>query len=288
MSKSIKDLILSSYEELEDRYNHRTQLAGLSTGFYDLDMITDGIKKSELTVIAGRPSVGKTALALNICNTMAKAKVPCFFISYEMRDKIIAQRLLSQEAEVDSQRMRTGMMMAQHWETFTIARNKLGDENIEISGQCQCNFEKLSEEIRKFIKENPDGVIFIDYFQLIKLTGIEDRYVELSYIACSLKHLATELNIPIILMSQVLRKCEDRYDKRPELSEMFECDSLSCHADNVILLYRDEMYDKENTDNKGKAELIVAKNKNGPVGTVEVLFQRNITKFKNITRTNEF
>lgn len=288
MSKSIKDLVLTTCESFSYKYEHRDEPEGLFTGFYDLDTITNGLHKSELTVIAGRPAIGKTSLALNICGSLVKANTPCLFISYEMNDKKLTERLLCQEAVVDKVRLKTGNMTAKDWERFTDAMNLFGELHLEIIGSCQFDIAELTDEIKRFHEQNPDGVVFIDYFQLIKLKGEQDRYVELSSIACTIKHLAMELDIPIILMSQVSRKCEDGFDKRPELGDMFECDSLSCHADNVIFIYRDEMYNRENTENKGKAELIFAKHRNGPIGTIDLLFQASITKFKNITKTNVF
>ena len=288
MTKTLKDLIENIYEEFEYKYNHREESLGYPMGFYDLDIMTDGLKKAELTVIAGRPASGKTSLALNICSSVAKSNIPICFITYEITNKALVQRLLYQEAEVDSQRMRTGNMQAKDWKKLTNAMSLVHDSSIQIEGQCQFDFENLSESIRHFVSENSNGVVIIDYFQLIKLPEKEERYVELSSLACSLKRLAMELNIPIILLSQVSKKCEDGSDKRPELSDIAECDALAWHADNVYFIYRDEQYYRDDTENRCKAEIIIAKQKNGPTGTIDLLFQSNITKFKNITKSSVF
>ena len=292
-----KDMIYSFYEKVEQNYNEKAFCNGMSTGFYDLDAITGGLHPSELTVIAGRHSMGKTALAINLTNNLALENKPILYISYEMGQYFLASRLLSSYAEVDSTRIHHGCMQAKDWEKLAVAISELSGfvdkELLNVISGCNLNWNELFDEIRFFAKNHSDGIVIIDYFQLIKLMGESDRIVELSILAGAFKRLAIELDIPIILLSQVVKKTRDLCDKRPALEDLAECDALAQHADNVIFIYRNDYYQKEDDDFdpklniKGEAEIIIAKQKNGPIGTIKLLFQPNITKFKNPVKSDD-
>ncbi len=289
---AVKDLVLTSYEQIEYRYNHRDELIGVPTGFYDLDMMTSGLQKSDLIILAARPSMGKTALALNIAqNVGLKAHKPVAIFSLEMPKEQLVQRMLCSEAEVDSQRLKTGMMQAKDWEKLTTTMNLFADAPIFIDDCAGATVMDLRAKCRRLAMEEKElGLIVIDYLQLMEGTSgsADDRNQQISGISRGLKALARELSVPIIALSQLSRAVESRSDKKPMLSDLRESGAIEQDADLVMFIYRDEYYNKEDTDNRGKAELILAKHRNGPVGSVELLFQSNITKFKNITKTNVF
>ncbi len=289
---AVKDLVLTSYEQIEYRYNHRDELIGVPTGFYDLDMMTSGLQKSDLIILAARPSMGKTALALNIAqNVGLKAHKPVAIFSLEMPKEQLVQRMLCSEAEVDSQRLKTGMMQAKDWEKLTTTMNLFADAPIFIDDCAGATVMDLRAKCRRLAMEEKElGLIVIDYLQLMEGTSgsPDDRNQQISGISRGLKALARELSVPIIALSQLSRAVESRSDKKPMLSDLRESGAIEQDADLVMFIYRDEYYNKEDTDNRGKAELILAKHRNGPVGSVELLFQSNITKFKNITKTNVF
>ncbi len=292
-----KDMIYTFYVNVEQNYHEKACCYGTPTGFHDLDALTGGLHPSELTVIAGRQSMGKTAFAINMTNNLVSQNTPVLYISYEMSQYFLASRLLSSYAEVDSHRLYNGRMQAKDWEKLAIAMSEItkaiDNGMFGVLPRCNLNWKELFDEIRFFANNHPECVVIIDYFQLIKLTGESDRIVELSILAGAFKRLATELNISIVLLSQVVKKPRDLSEKRPSLEDLAECDALAQHADNVIFIYRDDYY--QNVDSeielkstiKGGAEIIIAKQKNGPVGTIKLLFQNNITKFKNSIRTDD-
>lgn len=294
------NLILALYEKLEERYENKATTYGFQTGFYEFDTLTGGLHNSELTVIAGRHSMGKSAFAVNVLNNLTlKVKVPTLFVSYEMNKYTLATRMFAAEAEIESYRINTGNLKSKDWEKCATLMTEFNDrinENIlKVIPSCILNYKELFDEIRFFARENNECVVIIDYFQLIKLLEKEDRITELSYLAAAFKRLAIELDIPIILLSQVSKKCEERTDKRPRLSDLSECDALAQHADNIIFLYRDNYYrDRTEEDeilsasNKGEAEMIIAKQKNGAIGTVKLLFCPSIWKFKNPIKADMF
>lgn len=284
-----KEMILSFYEKIEQNYNQKSFCDGISTGFSDLDLITGGLHSSELTVIGGRPSMGKTALALNIMSNLISQSIPVLYVSYEMSHNFLASRLLSSYTEIDNKKLQHGYMNAKDWEKLAIAMDKFSNfadkELLHILPSCNLNWKELFDEIKFFANNNSNGIVIIDYFQLIKLVGDIDRIVELSILAGAFKRLATSLDIPIVLLSQVVKKSRDLKEKRPCLEDLAECDALAQHADNVILIYREDYYQNEDDIElksiiKGESEIIVAKQKNGPVGTIKLLFQANISKFK--------
>ena len=294
----IKDLVYDTYAEIEERYNNKGQLTGVPTSFYDLDTMMNGLQKSDLIILAARPAMGKTAFALNIAQNVAlKANTPVAIFSLEMSKKQLVQRLLCAEAEVDTQRLKTGNMQAKDWEKLANAMSNFSEAPIYIDDTAGCTITDLRAKCRRLaMAEKNLGLIVIDYLQLIEGTGREDRMQQISSISRGLKILAKELNVPIIALSQLSRAVESRTDKRPMLSDLRESGSIEQDADIVMFIYRDEYYKNANDDeeqaekaaNKGEAEIIIAKHRNGPVGTVKLLFQGSITKFKNPIKTDVF
>ena len=294
----IKDLVYDSYAKIEERYNNKDKLTGTPTAFYDLDTYTNGLQKSDLIILAARPAMGKTSFALNIAQNVAlKAKIPVAIFSLEMSKEQLVQRLLCAEAEVDTQRLKTGNMQAKDWEKLAVAMDSFSQAPIYIDDTAGVTITDLRAKCRRLaMAEKNLGLIVIDYLQLIEGTGREDRMQQISSISRGLKILAKELNVPIIALSQLSRAVESRTDKRPMLSDLRESGSIEQDADIVMFIYRDEYYKSANDEeemaekatNKGEAEIIIAKHRNGPVGTVKLLFQSNITKFKNPIKTDVF
>ena len=288
---SVKDLVLTSYEQISYRYEHRDELLGVPTGFYDLDAMTSGLQKSDLIILAARPSMGKTAFALNIAqNVGLKAKKPVAIFSLEMPKEQLVQRMLCSEAEVDSQKLKTGNMQAKDWEKLTTAMNYFADAPIFIDDCAGASVMDIRAKCRRLAMEQKElGLVVIDYLQLMEGTGNgDDRNQQISSISRGLKGLARELGVPVIALSQLSRAVEQRTDKKPMLSDLRESGAIEQDADIVMFIYRDEYYNKEDTENRGKAEVIIAKHRNGAVGSIDLLFQGSITKFKNITKTNVF
>lgn len=286
----VKDLVLTSYEQIEYRYNHRDELSGVQTSFYDLDQMTSGLQKSDLIILAARPSMGKTAFALNLAQNVAlRANKAVAIFSLEMPKSQLVKRMLCSEAEVDTQRLNSGHMQPKDWEKLTTAMNSFADAPIYIDDTGSVSVLDIRAKCRRLAMEEKNlGLIVIDYLQLMEGGSTEDRNQQISAISRGLKTLARELDVPIIALSQLSRAVESRSDKRPMLSDLRDSGAIEQDADIVMFIYRDEYYNKEDTDNRGKAELIVAKHRNGPVGNVELLFQSSITKFKNPTKTNVF
>ncbi len=288
---SVKDLVLTSYEQISYRYEHRDELTGVPTGFYDFDNMTSGLQKSDLIILAARPSMGKTALALNIAQNVAlKARKTVAIFSLEMSKEQLVQRMLCSEAEVDTHKLKTGNMQASDWEKLTTAMNHFADAPLFIDDKPGATVMEVRAKCRRLALEQKEiGLVVIDYLQLMEASGNkEDRTQQISGISRGLKSLARELNVPVIALSQLSRAVESRPDKRPMMSDLRESGAIEQDADIIMFIYRDEYYNKEDTENRGKAEVIVAKHRNGAVGSVDLLFQGSITKFKNVTKTNVF
>ena len=285
----VKDIVLSSYNMIETRYNNRDEIIGTPSGFYDLDNMTAGFQSSDLIIVAARPSMGKTAFCLNIAQEVGiKKKIPVAVFSLEMSKEQLVQRMLCSEAELDSNRLRTGNMQTDDWAKLTRVMGTLGDAPIFIDDSPGISVMEVRAKCRRLSMEHGQlGLVVIDYLQLMEGSnpGKMDRVHEISAISRGLKNLARELKAPIIALSQLSRAVESRQNKRPMLSDLRESGSIEQDADVVIFIYREEYYDPENIEKKGKAEIIVAKQRNGPVGNCDLLFQGNITKFKNPTST---
>ena len=293
----IKDLVMNSYQKMEYRYEHRDELIGLRTDFYELDNMTSGLQKSDLIILAARPSMGKTAFALNIAQNVAiKEKVPVAIFSLEMSKEQLVQRMLCSQAEVDTQRIKTGNMNQKDWDKIVNAMNDFANAPIFIDDTSGCTLTDIRAKCRRLKMEQKDlGLVVIDYLQLMESSGREDRMQQISAISRGLKTLARELDVPVIALSQLSRAVESRTDKRPMLSDLRESGAIEQDADIVMFIYRDEYYKKNDEEaevakaaSKGESEIIIAKHRNGPVGKVDLLFQANITKFKNPIKTDVF
>ena len=293
----VKDLVLDTYQNIEYRYEHKDELLGTRTDFYELDTMTNGLQKSDLIILAARPSMGKTAFALNIAQNVAiKEKVPVAIFSLEMSKQQLMQRMLCSHAEVDTQRLKTGNMQSKDWDKLASAMNDFAEAPIFIDDTSGCTLTDIRAKCRRLKMEQKDlGLIVIDYLQLMESSGREDRMQQISAISRGLKTLARELDVPVIALSQLSRAVESRTDKRPMLSDLRESGAIEQDADIVMFIYRDEYYKKGEEDEevtkaaaKGESEIIIAKHRNGPVGTVKLLFQGNITKFKNPIKTDAF
>lgn len=282
-------VIESNIDTLEERQGNKALITGVPTGFALLDKMTAGLQPSDLLIIAGRPSMGKTALALNIArNAALDSNVPTAFFSLEMSKEQLSMRLLCSEARIDSSRLRSGFFSREDWVKITDAAGVLSEAPLYIDDSPDVTTMTIRAKSRRLKMENDLGLIFIDYLQLMRgHANTERRDLEISEISRSLKALAKELSLPVIALSQLNRKLEERSDKRPQLSDLRESGALEQDADLVAFIYRDEVYNKdENNPNRGKAELIIAKQRNGPVGTVPLTFLSSYTRFENPAPNN--
>ena len=278
----IKDVVLSVINKIEAAAKHKGTVTGISTGFYDLDYKTSGLQPSDLILIAARPSMGKTAFVLNLAQYIAvRNKIPTAIFSLEMSKDQLVNRILSMESKVDSQAMRTGSLQGSDWEKLVECAGAISGAPLMIDDTPGISVADLRSKCRKFKLEYGLKLIIIDYLQL--MTGgrhSESRQQEISEISRSLKALAREMNAPVIALSQLSRACETRPDHRPMLSDLRESGAIEQDADVVMFIYRDDYYNKD-TDKKGISEIIIAKQRNGPIGTVELVWLPNYTKFAN-------
>ncbi|MEW5818886.1 MAG: replicative DNA helicase [Cyanobacteriota bacterium] len=281
----IKDIVTESFHRIEERYENKDELLGLSSGFYDLDSLTAGFQKSDLIILAARPSMGKTAFCLNIAaEASIRKQTPIALFSLEMSKEQLVQRLLCAEAEIDAQRIRTGHMQMDDWTKLSTAMARLAPAPVFIDDTPAISVMEVRSKARKLKYEKPDlGLIIIDYLQLMEgdSRARGDRVQEISTISRGLKALAREIDVPVIALSQLSRAVEQRQNKKPMLSDLRESGSIEQDADIVMFIYRDEYYHPELIEKRGEAEIIIAKQRNGPVGSINLHFQPNITKFKN-------
>ncbi len=281
LGKVIKDNINAMVE----RRGNKSLISGVPSGFTKLDSLTSGFQKSDLIILAARPSMGKTALALNIArNAALDAEVPVLFFSLEMSKEQLASRLLCAEARIDSARIRDGFFNDDDWERITDAADALQRAPIYLDDTAGISSLEVKTKARRLKIEKDIGLIIIDYLQLMQSRhGLERRELEISDMSRSLKGLAKELNIPVIALSQLNRKLEDRSDKHPQLSDLRESGALEQDADLVIFIYRDEVYNPdENNPKKGIAEVYLAKQRNGPLGIQYLRFMDSYTRFENL------
>lgn len=285
---SIRDVLMDVFERVEYLYSHKGGSTGIPSGFVDLDKMTSGFQRSDLIIVAARPSVGKTAFALNIAqNVGVRAKETVAIFSLEMGASQLVQRMICAEANVDATRMRTGYLEGDDWEKLTMAIGALSEASIYIDDSPSITVADIRAKCRRLKQEKGLGMILIDYLQLIHGRGKGDnRQQEVSEISRTLKQIARELNVPVIALSQLSRGVEQRQDKRPMMSDLRESGSIEQDADIVAFLYRDDYYDKE-SEKKNIIEIILAKQRNGPVGTVELAFLKNYNKFVNMDRSHQ-
>ena len=280
---SIKDILVDSFAELQEVYNNKKHITGVPSGFADLDDLTAGFHKSELILIAARPAMGKTAFALNIAtNAATKYNVPVVVFSLEMSQIQCANRILCSQAMVDSSKYSKGEVSDQDWEKLVIASGELSDSaGIFIDDTAGITVAELRAKCRKLKLEKNIGLIVIDYLQLIQGSGKSpSREQEIAEISRSLKLLAKEINVPVIALSQLSRAPEARTDHRPMLQDLRESGSIEQDADVVMFIYRDDYYNPQ-AEQTNIAEIITAKNRSGPVGTRELLWMPQYTKFAN-------
>ncbi len=286
----IKDIIKSSFKTIERLYEKRQLITGVPTGFSKLDELTSGLQPSDLIIVAGRPSMGKTAFALNITQHAAiEAGVPSAIFSLEMAKEQLALRMLCSEAKVDAHRLRGGFLGDSDWPRLTRAAGSLSEAAIFIDDTPSISALEMRAKSRRLKAEHNLGLIVVDYLQLMRGRADSDtREQEISDISRSLKSLAKELNIPVIALSQLNRRVEERGDKRPQLSDLRESGAIEQDADVIIFLYRDDVYNKsEDNPNRGKAEVIIGKQRNGPTDKFELTFLEKYTCFENPTFRQE-
>ena len=285
----IKPIFTEAIQNLEKMQSKKGSVVGVPSGIIDLDNVTAGFRKSDLIVIAGRPSMGKTALALSVArNAALESKVPTAIFSLEMSSDQLAQRLLSSEARIDGQKARTGRLQAARWKDINTASGKLADAPLFIDDTPALSILDLRSRARRLKREENIELLIVDYLQLMQgPRRSENRQQEISSITQSLKALAKELDIPVIALSQLSRAVESRTDKRPVLSDLRESGAIEQDADLVIFLYRPFVYDDKKVDQKGLAYLIVAKQRSGPTRTVKATFIDTYARFENYTDWSE-
>lgn len=281
----ISDTLIQAFQEIETR-NQDVALPGIPTEFYDLDAMTGGFQPSDLIIIAGRPSMGKTSFALAIARNIAE-KLPVAVFSLEMSKEQLVQRLLASEAEIESNYLRTGRIAANQWEKLSYALGALSELPIYIDDTANQSVMQMRSQVRRLQAEQSGklGLVLIDYLQLMEGSGSENRVQELSRITRGLKGLARELGVPVIALSQLSRGVEARTNKRPMMSDLRESGSIEQDSDLIIMLYRDEYYN-DNTPDRGIAEIIITKHRNGPTGVVKLLFDPQFTRFRNLALPN--
>ncbi len=278
------EYIMNAFTEIEKRYNSSQdgKLFGLDTGFSELNRMTGGLQKSDLIILGARPSMGKTAFALNILANLARKNVPVAIFSLEMSSEQLTNRLFSLYGLIDSNSIRLGKLDGNELERLTLTSTILSGKPLYIDDTADLNMSKLRTKARKLKREKDIKLLVIDYLQLMQGSSRKiDRQQEISEISRSLKLLARELDITIIALSQLSRAVESRQDKRPMLSDIRESGAIEQDADIVMFLYRDEYYNA-NTNDKGLTELIIAKHRNGAIGTVNLKFSKQFCLFENL------
>lgn len=276
----VKDVLLTVFNQLEERAKIKGSITGINTGFKDLNRMTAGLQRSDLILIAARPAMGKTSFALNVAMNAAKSGSSVALFSLEMSKEQYVQRLISLESLVESTKLRTGALDDDDWLSLANVMNSISESNMFIDDTASITLFDLMSKCRRLKIDKGLDLVIIDYLQLMSYGGkSESRQQEISSISRGLKQLARELNCPVVALSQLSRAVEQRPDHRPILSDLRESGAIEQDADVVMMLYRDEYYHKEESDKKGIAEVIIAKHRNGPIGTVELVFIDRFTKF---------
>ncbi len=280
---ALKDIIRKTIENIDQLYQRKEHITGVPTGFVDFDRITSGLQKADLVVIAGRPSMGKSAFAVSMAEYACVEKnIPTAIFSLEMSKEQLVQRMLCSQARVDAQKVRTGFLSPAEWPMLTKAAGKLSNVPMFIDDTPAISVLELRAKARRLKAAHDIGLIIVDYLQLMQAsTQTESRQQEISEISRSLKALARELNIPLIAISQLSRAVESRQDHRPQLSDLRESGAIEQDADVVVLLMREEYY-APTEENRGIAEAIVAKQRNGPTGSVKLKFFKEFVTFANL------
>ena len=284
---SVQELLPGVINRIDDLFqlDHSNGVTGISTGFLDLDTYTSGFQPGDLIIVAGRPSMGKTAFSINIAENIAlESKLPVAIFSMEMGSAQLVTRMIGSVGRLDQHRMRNGTLEDDDWERLTMAVGKLNDAPIYIDEGAGLNSFELRARARRLQRKTGQlGLIVIDYIQLMAGTSDkanENRATEISEISRSLKSLAKELNVPVVALSQLNRSLEQRPDKRPIMSDLRESGAIEQDADLILFIYRDEVYNKD-SDQKGTAEIIISKQRNGPIGSIRLSFLGEHTRFEN-------
>jgi replicative DNA helicase len=286
--RTMKELGMSAFELLEQRYaNSGDEVTGIPSGYADLDRMTSGFQKSDLIIVAARPSVGKTTFATNITQHAAiRANKKVALFTLEMSGEQQTLKMMSSEQLIDANRIRTGFLRSEEWDRAALALSTLSEANIFIDDSSSITISELMNKCRRLKNKVGLDMIVIDYLQLISGDRYNpNRQQEVSEISRKLKQLARELDVPVIALSQLSRAVEQRQDKRPVMSDLRESGSIEQDADIVSFLYRDDYYDRE-TEKPNIIEIIIAKQRNGPVGTVELVFMKDYNKFANYERAH--
>ncbi len=282
----LKSVLVDAFDRIETLYNNKGGVTGVPTGFRELDLVTSGLQRSEFIVVAARPSMGKTVLCLNMArNAAVNHNVPVVIFSLEMAKEQLAQRMLCAEAGVDGQRLRTGYLTESDWPKLSSALGRLSDASIFIDDTPGISVMEMRGKARRIKAEFGLGLVIIDYMQLMQNLSRrhENRQQEISDISRSLKSLARELEVPVVALSQLSRAVEQRQDKRPMLSDLRESGAIEQDADVVAFIYRDDYYNAE-SEKPNIAEIIIAKQRNGPTGLVELYFHKEYSRFDNLER----
>ena len=283
----IKQVAINVLEKIEEAYKTQGTVTGVPTGFIDLDYKLSGFQPSDLVLIAARPSMGKTAFVLNVVDHVAvRKKLPCMVFSLEMSKEQLVNRMLSMESNVDAQKLRTGSLTDSDWDAVVEGVGIIGNAELVIDDTPGISISELRSKCRKMKLEHGLSIVIIDYLQLMSGSGKggnDNRQQEISEISRSLKALAREMHAPVVALSQLSRACETRTDHRPMLSDLRESGAIEQDADVVMFLYRDDYYNKD-TEHPNEAEVIIAKQRNGPIGTVTLIWKPEYTKFVNATR----
>lgn len=285
----LKDLLSRAVERIDELFHSDTHITGVPTGFTHFDDMTGGLQPGDLIVVAGRPSMGKTALCTNIAEHAAiKGKVPTAIFSMEMPSEQLAMRLISNLGRVNQSKIRTGRFADEDWPRISSAVSILSEAPIYIDDSPSLTPTELRARARRLKREHGLGLIIVDYLQLMQVPGTkENRATEISEISRGLKGLAKELHVPVIALSQLNRAVEQRNDKRPVMSDLRESGAIEQDADVIVFIYREEVYDKD-TRRKGVADIIIGKQRNGPIGEVQLTFLGEYTRFENLVSEDAY
>ncbi len=280
--RSIKELLVNALDRIDELFHRDSPITGVPTGFDDFDEKTAGLQPSDLIIIAGRPSMGKTAFAINIAEHAAiKSKLSVAVFSMEMPGEQLAMRMMSSLGRIDQHKVRTGKLQDDDWPRLTSAVEILKDAKLFIDDSPALTPAELRSRCRRIKREAGLDLIVVDYLQLMEVPGtVENRATEISEISRSLKAMAKELRVPVVALSQLNRSLESRTDKRPVMSDLRESGAIEQDADVIVFIYRDEVYNND-SPNKGLAEIIISKQRNGPIGMVKLAFLGQYTRFEN-------
>ena len=284
----VQELLTRAMERIDELFEAKSSITGLSTGYIDLDNRTSGLQRADLVIVAGRPSMGKTAFAMNLVeNALLRQDKPVVVFSLEMPAESLIVRMLASMGRIDQQRLRNGQLVQDDWTRLASAVAALRDRKLFIDDTAAISPAELRSRARRLRREHGDlAMIMVDYLQLMQVPGSDEgRVNEVSEISRSLKAIAKEFNCPVIALSQLNRSLEQRPNKRPVMSDLRESGSIEQDADVIAFIYRDEVYNEETPD-KGVAEIIIGKQRNGPIGTVRLAFVREFTRFENLANSS--